>query len=131
MSQTTDITLSHGWHVGEDKRLQFVAYGNAAHTVCVDASGYALSWQLTRAPGLTPLITKTTGSGIAVSGAFATNPATNAQVIEVTVDDTDTQPAVDPLPAGTYYHELKRTDAGAEAVLAHGKVALRPSVHSS
>jgi hypothetical protein len=123
-----DITTTDLWFRGEDKRLQFVNYASGAKAAVLDASGYALSWQLSTAPGQTPIITKTTGGGgITVSGIFNADPALNTQVIEVAVADTDT----DGLTEINNWHELKRTDAGLEGVITHGKAAILVPVHLS
>lgn len=125
MALRADITGDALWFRGEDKRLQFVVYADATRAAVVDASAFALSWKLTTAPGTAALVTKTTGSGISVSGTFNADPTLNAQVVEVAVDDTDT----DGLTALTLWHELKRTDAGLEGVLAHGRATLLAPVH--
>jgi len=125
MALRVDITSDDRWFRGEDKRLQFVIYADASRAEVADASGFALSWKLASALGGTALVTKTTGSGISVSGTFNADPALNTQVVEVAVDDTDT----DGLTTGTLWHELKRTDAGLEAVLAHGRATILAPVH--
>lgn len=127
MALRSDITGDALWFRGEDKKLQFTLYTSAAQTAIVDASGFALSWKLAIAPGAAALVTKTSGSGISVSGAFNADPDLNTQVVEVTIDDTDT----DGLSSLAFWHELKRTDAGLEAVLVHGRVTLLAPVHTS
>lgn len=134
MSIRSDITRDHRWHVGEDKKLRFTIYADAQQTACVDVSGFAVSWKLGTAAGTTGTvsITKTSGNGIGVAGVFNADPALNTQVIEVTVDDVDTQPpSGDGVAPGTYYHELKRTDEGLEQILAKGTVTLLPAIHAS
>ena len=88
-------------------------------------SGWALSWQLTTKPGVAAVVTKTTPSDVSITGTFNASPALNTQRIIVTLLDDDTAG----LPATTYWHELKRTDAGLEEVLAHGSLALQQPVH--
>lgn len=127
MALRSDITGDALWFRGEDKKLQITLYADAGRTTIVDASGFALSWRLASAPGAAALVTKTSGSGINVSGAFNADPTLNAQVVEVAIDDTDT----DGLTALAFWHELKRTDAGLEAVLVHGRVTLLAPVHIS
>lgn len=133
MSLDAPITADDRWHVGEDKTLSFVIYTDSTKTVVRDVTGFALSWKLATAPGQAALLTKATGgSGITISGVFNADPDVNTQVVDVAIADTDTQPdAGSALPASTYYHELKRTDAGLEAVLAQGRVRLLSSVHLS
>lgn len=127
MALRVDIRPAELWFRGEDKRLQFVVYADATLAACVDVSGFAMSWQLALTPGSDPLVTKTTVSGITVSGIFNADPTLNAQVVEVAIADTDT----DGLTVQQLWHELKRTDAGLEGVLVHGKAAILPPVHLS
>lgn len=130
MSLEADITRDDRWHIGEDKKLRFTIYTDRTKTVVQDVTGFALSWRLRATPTGTVLLTKTTGSGIAISGVFNADPAINTQVIEVSVDDEDTQPdGGTALGSGTYYHELKRTDVGLEAVLAAGKLYLHYTLY--
>lgn len=130
MSLIANITSDDAWHVGEDKILDYTIYGDAARTTCLDVSAFVLSWKLSRG-GTTGLVTKTSGSGITVAGTFNADPAVNTQVVRVAIDDVDTQPDTGPaLTSGNYVHELKRTDAGLEAVLSHGRVQLLPSLHA-
>lgn len=134
MSLEANITRDDRWHIGEDKKLRFPIYADADRAVCLDASGFALSWKLkTALTSGTVLLTKTSGSGIAVTGVFNADPAVNTQVVEVTIDDVDTQPDSGSalLDATTYYQELKRTDAGLEQVLAQGRVTFLPAIHSN
>lgn len=118
------------WHIdeddalfiGEDKNLVCTIY-QADQRTRQDVSGWALSWRLKAsladADGAA-LLTKTTSSGIAL-----TTPTSG--VVTISIADTDT----DGLAAGRHYHELKRTDAGNETVLAHGRCVLRRGVHRS
>ena len=118
-----NITADDKFYRGEDKVLRFTIYTDDTEAVCQDVAGFALSWKLTTRPGATALVTKTP----TIAGTFNSSPGSNAQRVTVTVDDTDT----DGLTPTTYYHELKRTDAGNEAVLAQGRLQLLPAVHSS
>lgn len=123
MAVKTDVTL---W-IGTDMSLVFTIK-NAAETAILDSSGWALSWMLKKKLTDTDAnakITKTSGSGITVSGTFNSDPDTNTQVATVAVADTDS----DSLVAGAYEHELKRTDAGSETVLAYGTATLKRGVH--
>lgn len=118
MPQLSPITKADEWFTGKDKLLQFTIV-NSADTAVDITSWTALKFVLTQpgaAAGVTPLISKTTGSGIA-----HTTPASG--IVTVTIEDTDT----DNLAGGTYYYELSRTDAGYEDVLAYGNVDLRQS----
>ncbi len=120
------VTRDERVFLGEDRKLRFAIYADAAQTTMKDVSGWTLSWKLTTKPGAAALLTKTSPSGgIAITGAFNATPALNTQRIEVTIDDTDT----DGLAAGTKWHELKRTDGSLETVLAHGTFYLHQPVH--
>jgi len=130
MSLIARITADDGWHIGEDKRLEFTVYADADLTTVIDASAFALSWAIARTVASAILLEKTTGSGVTISGVFNADPAVNTQVVNVAIEDTDTQPDTgDPWAAGGYYHELKRTDVGLEGILARGPVTLLPSLH--
>ena len=102
---------------------------NAAETASIDIAGWALSFMLKNRQtdaDLSALLTKTTAAGtVSISGAFNATPATNTQRATVTIADTDT----DALATGVKHWELKRTDAGLEAILAYGSVELRRGVH--
>jgi hypothetical protein len=91
-------------------------------------TGWSLSWMLKRSPyhaDSEALLTKTTPTGIVITGTFHATPAQNQQRATVTIADTDTEN----LPAGAWPYELKRTDPGAETILAYGLVELVRSVH--
>lgn len=110
---------------GEDKKLRFVVFANEAQTLCEDVTSFTFSWKLMGPSGV--VITKTSGSGIAVVGVFNSNPNLNTQKVEVSIDDTDT----DLLAPIVYLHELKRTNAGVENLIAQGDLPLENAVHDS
>jgi hypothetical protein len=123
MAKQTNLQL----FIGTDFTFQF-AILNGAETAAQDVSAWAISWMIKTDPNIADAsasITKTTSSGISVTGTWASAPASNTQRAVVTVDDTDTTS----LAAGLYYWELKRTDAGSETVLAYGSIDLKRSVH--
>jgi hypothetical protein len=107
--------------------------GNPAITsaTAVDVTGWALSWilrigQNTADPAL---LTKTVGSGIAITGVYNSVRATNTQRVVVTLDDLDTyddtvSPTVELTAPKDYAYSLKRTDAGSETVLVWGVLPL-------
>jgi len=110
-----------GWYLGEDKGLRITVYQDDGTTL-QDITGWALSWLLKRsktdADAAAVIPAKTVGAGIAL-----TTPASGLCTVSIT--DTET----DALTAGTYYHELKRTDPGNEAVLVTGEATLLQGVH--
>lgn len=114
--------------LGEDKALEFTIY-NDAETAIVNITGWSLSFMIKRyksdADGAA-LLTKTTGSGIVISGTYNSIPATNTQIATVTILDTETTG----LAEGLAYYELKRMDANFETVLAYGTLQLPKAVHS-
>lgn len=126
MSVTANVTRDDRVFLGEDKTLRFTIYSDAAQTLYQDASAFGLSWKLASKPGATAALTKTVGSGIAITGTY-TSPSVSTQKVEVSIADTDT----DALTPGTWYHELKRTDGGVEAVLAQGTIYFHKPVHTS
>lgn len=127
MALIVNITRDEGWFLGEDKRLSVAVYADRDRTVPLNVTGMAMSWKLATAAGVAAAVTKTTGGGgIAITGVFNADPALNSQRVEVTVDDNET----DALAATTWWHELKRTDPGLEAILVHGSVVLLGPVHT-
>jgi hypothetical protein len=130
MAIERNITEDDDWYVGEDKTLPATIYqsdyavdpltGVVTGTL-QDITGWTLSWLVKRKASdadADALITKTTSSGIAL-----TTPASG--LCTITVADTDT----DSIPQGTYHHELKRMDAGFEAVLIRGRAVIQGAVH--
>lgn len=123
MATETHITSEDGWFTGEDKSLVFTITTTDGGSVAQDITGWALSWTLKRAAtdaDVDAVLTKTTAAGIAL-----TTPASG--ICTVSVADTDTDGVVPRL----YYHELKRTDAGSETILAYGRAELRRALHKS
>lgn len=109
---------------GKRKNLRFRLYADAALTVALDAAALSLAWKLASVPGGTALLTKTTPSGITVSGTFNATPSLNLQTIVVPLAAADSAG----IAAGDYWHELARTDGGFEDVLADGRFTLRPAL---
>ncbi len=115
--------------LGTDHSFEFEIL-NIAETAAVNITGWALSMLIKRNRSdadASALVTKTTSSGITISGTYNSDPDTNTQIATATIADTDT----DSINPGFGYYELKRTDAGAEAVLAYGAIDLRLAVHRS
>ena len=124
MAENAPITSDHEWFIGTDHQFEFgpVLDGDG---VPVNITGWTLSWMLKRRLSdldANALLTKTP----VISGSYSATIALNTQRATVTVADTDT----DAFVARTdYRHELKRTDAGSESVLAYGTAVLKRGVH--
>lgn len=113
MSKVFNIADGDNWFIGEDKtiRIDVVDADDAAQAM----TGWTLVWELKAASRSTSaLISKTPSIG---NGSGTDDRAT------ITVADTDTE-ALEP---GTYYHHLRRSDAGSEQVLSHGSVVIKES----
>lgn len=122
MAIRDDITKDDDLYTGEDKTFTFTVYQSDG-TTAQNITGWALSYRWKRSlsdPDSDAVLTKTTSSGITL-----TTPASG--LCTVTIADTDT----DSLEARTYYHELKRTDAGSETILTTGSVLLQQAIHRS
>jgi hypothetical protein len=127
MAVHRDITRADQVFIDTDRILRYKAFkGNptaaqiaANEAVPENVTGWTLLWVLS-AVGGAPLVSKTTGSGISITGIYNADPLQNTQRIEVLLEDTDTLA----LAGGTYVYKLKRTDAGEETVLAFGTFEL-------
>jgi peptidoglycan/xylan/chitin deacetylase (PgdA/CDA1 family) len=121
MAREANITKDHDFFTGTDYTIKFPVT-QADGVTPEDVSSWALSWVLkkrkTDADADAKVSRVTGGGGIVISGE-------DNDVVEVLVSDSHTFD----LPAGSYYHELKRTDEGSETVLAYGSVALQKSAH--
>lgn len=127
MAKQQDLSGDDALFQGTDHTLPCTIL-NRAEDTAIDITGWALSWMVKRYKSdadAAALITKTTSSGIAISGVFDTDPVDNTQVATVTIEDTDTIT----LSPGLYHHELKRTTASSETVLIYGVLELREAVH--
>lgn len=111
MAVRADVA-EHRIFVGESKVIEFLLTDDAGAPV--NASGWALRWALTRHKMDQPLVEKL-GGDITVGNGNGTG-----DLIGVTVEAQDTSG----LAPGWYVHGLWRVDAGAEAVLAAGKIYL-------
>lgn len=120
MALRDDITADDDLYTGEDKSLVFTVYQSDG-TTAQNITGWTLSYMWKLKPSdadAAAVLTKTTSAGIAL-----TTPASG--ICTVTIEDTDT----DSLTPQTYYHELKRTNAGSETVLTTGTVLLQRAIH--
>lgn len=124
MAENSPITSDHDWFIGEDRLFSFGPVLDDAG-VPINIDGWALSWMLKRRLSdldAAAILTKVP----VITGTYSATVASNTQRAVVTILDTDT----DPLTARTdYRHELKRTTAGAEGVLAYGTAVLKRGVH--
>jgi hypothetical protein len=113
MSKDSPITQSDHWFTGEDRTLRFSVVD--ADGLAQNISGWTLEWVLRERPwGTEALISKTTGAGITITNAAG-------GVCEVAIADDDTIN----LAPGAYVHTLRRSNAGAETVLAFGDAVLQ------
>ncbi len=110
--------IGNEWFTAEDRRLAFTV--TADGTTPQDITGWSLSWVLKAKRTGTALITKTTEA----TSITLETPLSGRCVVGV--GDTD---IADLVGEKKYYHELKRTDAGHETVLAYGVVVLGQSLH--
>jgi hypothetical protein len=118
MATTSNITT--GWYQGEDFSITF--------DFAEDITGWTLSWLAKkdpRTPDADAALSKTTADGITIIGTYSATPASNTQRAVVEVDAADTAD----LRAGSYQHELKRTDVGFQRVLAQGTATLQQALH--
>jgi hypothetical protein len=116
-----DITEEDRFFTNADKLLQFHIF-QADGVTAQNITGWALSWVLKRRhkdADASALVTKTTGGGTISLTAPLTGDC------ELTVTDENTAL----MQSGLYWHELKRTDAGAETPLLEGTVVLLQSLH--
>ena len=111
------IAKSEHWFKGEDRTIN-IDVDQADGTTPQDMSGWALTWELKDSATGLARITKTTAAGITITNGDGTNDRA-----QVTIADVDTEPLV----PGTYYHQLRRTDAGSEVVLSFGDAVLLDS----
>lgn len=109
MSKDSPIRQSDNWFIGEDRDLRYTVLDASA--VAVNISGWTLEWVLREKPwGATALITKTPA---------LTTPGSGICTVSIADDDTIN------LQPGIYYYTLRRTNAGAETVLAFGDAVLQ------
>ena len=113
MSKNSPINATDHWFIGEDRTLRFTVFDSTG--AVQNISGWTLEWVLRERPwGTQALITKTTSAGVTITNAAG-------GVCEVAVADDDTIN----LAPGAYFHTLRRTNAGAETVLAFGDAVLQ------
>jgi hypothetical protein len=106
------ITAVHEVFVGEDRILRFQIFDEDGTTPAPAADTWALEWQLL------PM-----AASLAAEALITAEPTVSdveQALADVTLADTDTEA----LSPGTYFHRLRRTDAGSESVLAYGPFVL-------
>jgi len=94
-----------------------------------DVTTWTFRWELRvkdTATG-TAILSKTTVSGITITGTYDADHAANTQRVVVTIADTETysDAQVVLIPPKTYVYSLKRDDAGSEKTLVYGKFVLQ------
>jgi hypothetical protein len=117
-----DIVESDQWFTGEDKNFNFTIYQADGETA-QNITSWTLSWMLKkdrRQADSAAKLTKTTENGGIEISSEVDGRCT------VVIEDTDTDTEV---PAGVYWHELKRTNAGNETIITQGKATIRKAVH--
>lgn len=121
------IETALSYWLGTDKSYDFTVYTTDAKTVIRNVTGYTTHFMVKRRLTDTDANAIISATGT-VSGTFNASPTVNTQIITVTLVDTDTDTEIAP---GDGVWELKRTDAGSEAILAFGHINLRRAVHVS
>lgn len=117
MGIVANILESVNWFIGEDKTIN-IDVNQSDGTTPQAMTGWALTWELKDSPNGAIKVSKTVGSGITIGNGDGTNDRA-----AIAIADTDTEP----LNPGTYYHQLRRSDAGNEVIQAFGDAVLRES----
>ena len=118
MSYESNIEKTDHFFAGEDKTLSYEIFAAGSTTLMENVSGWSLQWTMNQNAAN---VTKTTSTGITITGVYNSTRAVNTQRVIVTLTDSDTEL----LTGGRYQISLKRIDAGLEAVLSHGTVDLQ------
>jgi hypothetical protein len=141
MAVYDEVTAVHGLFVGDDRPLELEIFDEGsldpgsyatdalfaaavvAQGTMVNVASFAMTFTIRKGYGDADpvVVTKTTASGITVTGSFNATRASNTQRVRVAIEDTDTEN----LKPGSYVYTLKRTDAGNETTLSFGPVVLR------
>jgi hypothetical protein len=117
----------YAYYIGTDRQFSHGPVTNQAGTTGVDIAGWALAWMVKRYPGdadASALVSKTTSSGISITGTHNATPSSSTQRAVVTIEDSDTTA----LYEGLFHYELRRTDAGFETPLSIGLIEFRQGV---
>ena len=114
------IAESHHWMIGEDRTIRIDVLQSDDVTPQA-MTGWALTWELLDKRGGTVLLSKTTAAGgITIGNGDATDDRAT-----IPVADTDLEAVASLAVPGTFFHVLRRTDAGSEAVLAFGDAVIQ------
>lgn len=113
------------YFLGTDTAFDFTIYTSKSRSQIRDISSYTLNFMIKRNKSDADGSALFSGSAT-VTGTFNADPATNTQKATAQIADTDLPVST---TAGQVHWELKRTDAGAESVLAFGPMLLRRPVH--
>jgi hypothetical protein len=112
---------------GCDHTLIFTVYTDDTEATIRDITGYALSFMVKTNlsdADTAAVITKTVGSGIAITGSFHQNPNSNTQAANVAITAANAT-----IAQRSYWWEIKRTDPNNETRLAYGLLNLGQTVH--
>lgn len=129
MAYTNNIIASDPLYQNAARTLSFTVYADASTdeqialgtATCQDIAGYTLRWRMQdRNNQRTVRITKTSATGISITGTFNATPASNTQRAVVTLAAADVTADLD-----TYDHGLWRTDSGSEVPLCTGTVVVK------
>jgi hypothetical protein len=115
MAVEFNITQSDNWFVGEDKTFLVDVVQSDGSTPQA-MTGWALTHEIMDRAGGTVQLSHTVGDGITIGNGDGTNDRAT-----VTITDAEGET----LGAGTYYHRLRRTDAGSEQMLSFGSAVLK------
>lgn len=115
MGSNQPITIADGFFRGEDKTIRFTIVDDQDPAVAVDVTGWNLEWNLQLEDiSTTNVLVKTSPVGINIFDAIN-------GVVDVIFAAADLATQT----RGDYFHSLRRTDPGSEAVLAEGEFKLR------
>jgi hypothetical protein len=94
-----------------------------------DVTTWTFRWELRVKDTATgaAILSKTTVSGITITGTYDASHAANTQRVVVTIADTETYSDAQEvlIPPKTYVYSLKRDDSGSEKTLVYGKFVLQ------
>ncbi len=124
MSAQVDVTKAHGVAQGMTVNV-VIAVKDPVTLAPVNLTGYQLEWTLytSAVEGRTVLIPAKSAT-ITLADVDGTS---DGAVIPLVHNDTMSAAGVELVAPGTWWHELWRTNAGSERLLAYGTFVLLPS----